>query len=61
MNSNYINECARIVGKHNKHEILITIWDEPITKGSTLKDKLNEIRFCILIAMWFRSRPNTSA
>jgi hypothetical protein len=32
MNPNYIKECIRIVGKHNKHENLIAIWDEPIKK-----------------------------
>jgi hypothetical protein len=32
MNPNYIKECIRIVGEHNKHEDLITIWDEPIKK-----------------------------
>jgi hypothetical protein len=30
MNPNYIKECIRIVGEHNKHENLITIGDEPI-------------------------------
>jgi hypothetical protein len=29
MNPTYIKECITIVGKHNKHENLITIWDEP--------------------------------
>jgi hypothetical protein len=32
MNPNYIKECNRIIGKHNKHENLIAIWDEPIKK-----------------------------
>jgi hypothetical protein len=32
MNLNYIKECTRIVGKHNKHENLIAIWDESIKK-----------------------------
>jgi hypothetical protein len=32
MNPNYIKECTRIIGKHNKHENLIAIWDEPIKK-----------------------------
>jgi hypothetical protein len=33
MNPNYIKECTRIVGKHNKlYENVITIWDEPIKK-----------------------------
>jgi hypothetical protein len=26
------NECTRVFGKHNKHENLIAIWDEPIKK-----------------------------
>jgi hypothetical protein len=30
MNLNYIKEWTRIVGKHNKHENVIAIWDEPI-------------------------------
>jgi hypothetical protein len=30
-------------------------------KGSTLKAKPNEIRFHLLIAMWFRFRPNIGA
>jgi len=61
MNPNYIKECTRIVGCHNKHENVIAIWDEPIKKGSTIKAKPNEIRFHLLIAMWFRSRPNIGA
>jgi hypothetical protein len=32
MNWKYIKECTRIIGKHNKHENLIAIWDEPIKK-----------------------------
>jgi len=32
MNPNYIKECIVIVGKHNEHENLIAIWDEPIKK-----------------------------
>jgi len=32
MNPNYIKECIKIVGKQNKHENLIAIWDEPIKK-----------------------------
>jgi hypothetical protein len=32
MNLNYIKEYIRIVGKHNKHENLIVIWDESIKK-----------------------------
>jgi hypothetical protein len=43
MNLNYINECTKIIGEHNKYEHLIAIWDEPIKKGSTLKAKPNEI------------------
>jgi hypothetical protein len=60
MNPNYIKECTRIVRCHNKHENVIAIWDEPIKKGSTIKAP-NEIRFHLLIAMWFRSRPNIGA
>jgi len=29
MNPNYIIECFRVVGEHNKHENVIAIWDEP--------------------------------
>jgi hypothetical protein len=32
MNPNYIKKCTMIVGKNNKHENLIAIWDEPIKK-----------------------------
>jgi hypothetical protein len=32
MDPNYIKECTRIIEKHNKHENLIAIWDEPIEK-----------------------------
>jgi hypothetical protein len=32
LNPNYIMECTRIVGKHNKHENVIVNWDEPIKK-----------------------------
>jgi hypothetical protein len=33
MNPNYIKECTRIVGKHNKlYENVIAIWDETIKK-----------------------------
>jgi hypothetical protein len=32
MNPNYIKESTMIVGKHNKHENLIVIWNEPIKK-----------------------------
>jgi hypothetical protein len=32
MNPNYIKECTRFVGKRNKRENLIAIWDEPIKK-----------------------------
>jgi hypothetical protein len=32
MNPNYINECTKIVGEHNKHENVIAIWDELIKK-----------------------------
>jgi hypothetical protein len=32
MNPNCIKECIRIVASHNKHENVITIWDEPIKK-----------------------------
>jgi hypothetical protein len=32
MNPNYIKEFTRIVEKHNKHENLIAIWDEPIKR-----------------------------
>jgi hypothetical protein len=61
MNPNYIKECTRIIGEHNKHEILIAIWHEPIKKGSTLKAKPNEIGLHLLIAMWFRSKLNIGA
>jgi hypothetical protein len=30
MNPNYLKECTRIVGKHNKHENVTSIWDELI-------------------------------
>jgi hypothetical protein len=32
MNQNYIKKCTKIVGEHNKHENVITIWDEAIKK-----------------------------
>jgi hypothetical protein len=32
MDINYINERTKIIEKHNKHENLIAIWDEPIKK-----------------------------
>jgi hypothetical protein len=32
MNPNYIKECIKSVGKHNKHENVIAIWDESIKK-----------------------------
>jgi hypothetical protein len=32
MNPDYIKEWTRIIRKHNKHENLIAIWDEPIKK-----------------------------
>jgi hypothetical protein len=32
MNPNYIKECTKIVGEHNKLENVKAIWDEPITK-----------------------------
>jgi hypothetical protein len=32
MNSNYIKECIKIVGGHDKHENVIAIWDEPMKK-----------------------------
>jgi hypothetical protein len=32
MNPNYLKECIRIVGEHNKHENVIAIWDEAINK-----------------------------
>jgi hypothetical protein len=32
MNPNYINECPKIVGKHNMQENVIASWDEPIKK-----------------------------
>jgi hypothetical protein len=32
MCSNYIKECNMIVGKHNKRENIIAIWDELIKK-----------------------------
>jgi hypothetical protein len=51
MNPNYIKECTKIVGKHNKHENVIAIWDEPMKKDSTLKVKPNAIKFHLLIAM----------
>jgi len=56
MNRNYIKECTKIVGEHNKHENLIAIWDEPIKKVQP-----NEIGFHLLITIWFRSRPNIGA
>jgi hypothetical protein len=27
-----MKECTKIVEEHNKHENVITIWDEPIKK-----------------------------
>jgi hypothetical protein len=30
MNPNYIKKFTKIVGKHNKHENAIAIWDEAI-------------------------------
>jgi hypothetical protein len=56
MNPNYIKECTRIIEDNNKHENLIAFWDEPIKKVQP-----NEIRLHLLIAMWFRSRPNIGA
>jgi hypothetical protein len=50
MNPNYIKECTRIVGGHNKHENVIAIWNEP-----------NDIGFHLLITKWFKSRPNIGA
>jgi len=32
MNPNYIKECTKIIGKHNKHENLMAISNEPIKK-----------------------------
>jgi hypothetical protein len=32
MNPYYIKECTKIVGKHNKHQNVIAIWDEPIKR-----------------------------
>jgi hypothetical protein len=32
MNPNYIKECTGIIGKQNKHENLVDIWDELIKK-----------------------------
>jgi hypothetical protein len=32
MNLKYLKECIRIVGEYNKHENVISIWDEPINK-----------------------------
>jgi len=32
MTPNYMKEGTRIVAEHNKHENLISIWDEPIKK-----------------------------
>jgi hypothetical protein len=32
MNPNYIKECTKIVGEHNKYENVIVIWYEPIKK-----------------------------
>jgi hypothetical protein len=42
MNPNYIKECTKFFGKHNKHEILITIWDEPIKKVPL--ERLNQMK-----------------
>jgi hypothetical protein len=53
MNSNYIKECTKIVGEHNKYENVTVIWDEPIKKVQP-----NEIRFHVLITTWPRSRFN---
>jgi hypothetical protein len=58
MNPNYINDCPKIVGKHNKHENVIANWDESIKKAQPQRLKLNDIKFHLLIAMWFRSRLN---
>jgi hypothetical protein len=53
MSPNYIKECTKIVGKHNKYENVIVIWDEPIKKVQP-----NEIGFHLLITTWTRSRSN---
>jgi hypothetical protein len=37
MNLKNIKECIKIVGEHNKHENLTTIWDEPIKKAQPLR------------------------
>jgi hypothetical protein len=42
MNPNYIKECIRIIGEHNKHENLIAILDEPIKKAQPLR--LNQMK-----------------
>jgi hypothetical protein len=56
MNPNYVKECIKIIGKRNKHENVLVIWDELIKKV-----KLNEIGFHLLITTWPRSRPNMGA
>ncbi len=56
MNPNYIRECTRIVGEHNKYENVIAIWDDPIKKVQP-----NEIGFHLSIAVWIRPRPNIGA
>jgi hypothetical protein len=61
MNLNYIKECTRIIGEHNKHENLIAIWDEPIKKFQPQRPNQMKIGLHLLIAMWFRSRPNIGA
>ncbi len=53
MNPNYIKECTKIVGEHNKYENVIVIWYEPIKKVQQ-----NEIWFHLLITTWPRSRSN---
>jgi hypothetical protein len=42
MNPNYIKECIKIIGEHNRHENLITIWDEPIKMVQPLR--LNQMK-----------------
>ncbi len=32
MNPNYIKNCTRIIGEHNKQKQKIAMWDQPIKK-----------------------------
>jgi hypothetical protein len=61
MNPNYIKERIRVIGKHNKHEKSNSHLGWANKKGSTFKAKPNEIGLHLLIAMWFKFKPNIGA